>query len=109
MELSKLQYNSVEAMEIKRAERTGTEPRPIEDLLVDIFRTNIQNEAEEAGYNILTPLEDINPNMEWREVLPAKDRVPAVQHFFLEATYETDEEEPVEAPSEPVEATEEAE
>ena len=96
MELSKLQYNSVEAMEIKRAERTGTEPRPIEDLLVDIFRTNIQNEADDNGYKIVTPIEDINPNMEWREVLPAKDRVPAVKNFFLEATYETDEEEDTE-------------
>lgn len=110
LELNRLQYNSVQSLEIKKAERTGTEPRPTEEILIEVFKDSIVNEAEEAGYNILTPLEDINPDMRWVEVLPAKDRVPAVQHFFLEATYETDEqEEPVEAPSEPVETTEEAE
>lgn len=110
MELNRLQYNSVQALEIKKAQREGTEPRPTEEIIIEVFKDNIQNEAEENNYHILTPLSDINPNLEWREVLPARDRVPAVEHLFVEATYTTDEqEEPVEAPSVPVEATEEAE
>lgn len=105
LELSRLQFNSVAAMELKRAERTGTEPRPTEEILVEIFRTNVENEALDHGYHITTPLDEINPDMRWVEVLPAKDRVEAVKHLVLEATYTTDEpEEPAEAISSPVEA-----